>query len=164
MSQVIPELDIQLQIDHDLWDANNDWSKLLKLAFDAGLKEQETDGKALSVSVMLGSDEQISQLNSDWREKDTATNILSFPAPAGSRCEKGHIFLGDLIFAHETITREAIEQKKPVKNHFIHLAVHGLFHLFGDDHQTDAQAQAMENKEIRTLKRLEIANPYANHK
>ncbi len=160
---MIPELEIQLQIDDNLWDINNDWNNILKLAFDAGLLEQETDGQALSISVMLGSDEQVRQLNRDWREKDRPTNILSFPAPFGSKCENGHIFLGDLIFAHETIAKQALEQKKPVKNHFIHLAVHGLFHLFGDDHQDDAQAQAMENKEIRALNRLEIANPYANH-
>ncbi len=79
--------------------------------------------------------------------------MLSFPSD-----EPGT--LGDLILAFETIEREATEQQKTFRDHTAHLLVHGVLHLLGHDHELEKQASAMEQKEIKILKKLGINNPY----
>jgi probable rRNA maturation factor len=65
------------------------------------------------------------------------------------------------VLALETMQREAAELKLPLEHHMQHLAVHGILHLLGYDHETDDEAQAMESLEIRILARLDIPDPYA---
>lgn len=107
------------------------------------------------LSVVLSDDAQVRTLNRDYRGKDRPTNVLSFPMPAGSG------LMGDVIFARETLTREADAQGKSFADHFAHLLVHGVLHLQGFDHRDDAEAEAMEAIETRVLAGLGIANPYA---
>lgn len=106
------------------------------------------------LSVVLSDDEQVRQLNRDYRHKDSPTNVLSFPMPP----ETG--LMGDVIFARETIAREAADQSKRFEDHFVHLLIHGMLHLQGFDHQIDAEAEDMEAREVRALARLSIDNPY----
>lgn len=105
------------------------------------------------VSIVLTNDEHIRTLNRDYRGKDKATNVLSFPQDEPE-------MLGDIIIALETIQREANEQNKSFDNHFTHMLVHGCLHLMGFDHITDDEAEEMETLEVQILKQLNIKNPY----
>jgi probable rRNA maturation factor len=88
--------------------------------------------------------------------------VLSFPAgPTIPIDENEARFLGDVVLALETLQREAGDLGLPVEHHMQHLLVHGLLHLFGYDHEMDEEARAMESLEVRILKRLGIADPYA---
>lgn len=120
----------------------------------------------LSVAVM--GDEDIRQLNRDWRGKDKPTNVLSFPMLAREELlalegEGPPVMLGDLAFGLETVRREAEEKAIAAADHIAHLAVHGLLHLAGHDHETsDEDAERMEALEIAILAKMGIADPYAN--
>jgi probable rRNA maturation factor len=97
--------------------------------------------------------------NRDYRGKDYATNVLSFPAelPPGAQLP----LLGDLAMCAPVILREAAEQHKVPRDHWAHLTVHGVLHLLGHDHLDEAEAEAMESLETRILAGLGIADPYA---
>jgi len=113
-------------------------------------------------SIVLGSDELVRRLNRTYRGKDAATNVLSFPyqTPPGAGPEGG-AYLGDVVLAAETVQREAAERSVEPVHHLQHLVVHGLLHLLGYDHQTDADAEAMEVLEAEILAAVGIADPYA---
>ncbi|NBX02785.1 MAG: rRNA maturation RNase YbeY [Alphaproteobacteria bacterium] len=110
------------------------------------------EGEMREITVVLADDAFVKNLNRDFRGKDKPTNVLSFPGD-------GH--LGDIVLAFETIEREAKEQQKTFKAHVQHLLVHGTLHLLGHDHIKDAEAEKMEALEIKILKELGVANPYA---
>ena len=97
-------------------------------------------------------------LNRDYRGKDYATNVLSFPTelPPGVTLP----LIGDLAICAPVVAREAAEQGKTARDHWAHMTVHGVLHLLGYDHIEDAQAEAMEALETRILARLGIADPY----
>ncbi len=109
-----------------------------------------------TASIVLSSDASVSLLNGRYRNKPKPTNVLSFPPGPGS--PEGYI--GDIVLATETILREAVEQDVPPEHHLQHLIVHGLLHLLGHDHETDADAGRMEALEIKILARLGVGNPY----
>ena len=114
---------------------------------------------SVDVAVLLTSDAAVQGLNRDWRGQDKPTNVLSFPAaPEGHA--PGPRPLGDLALAYETLAREAEADGKSLRDHALHLIVHGTLHLFGYDHETDAEAEIMEGLEIESLARLGVANPY----
>jgi len=108
------------------------------------------------LAVVLADDSAIRKLNRDWRGKDAATNVLSFPLPAAGAAG----LLGDIVIAYETTAREAQAEGRPLRNHLAHLAVHGFLHLVGYDHETDREADAMESLETVILSRLGVPNPY----
>lgn len=112
------------------------------------------------VSILLTDDRHMRVLNAAWRGKDRATNVLSFPA-LGMAQGGGPTLLGDIVLARETLQREAEAQGKPFEHHLAHLLVHGFLHLLGYDHQTRAEAEAMEGMERRVLESLAIGDPYA---
>jgi len=112
-----------------------------------------------SACVALSSDAEIAKLNAAYRGKKAPTNVLSFPALAFGKEEAS--FLGDIGLAFETVAREAREQGVLLIDHLQHLVVHGLLHLLGYDHQTQAEAEAMEALEVRILAKLGVADPYA---
>jgi probable rRNA maturation factor len=98
-------------------------------------------------------------LNRDYRGKDYATNVLSFPVelPPGVSLP----LLGDIAICAPVVAREAAEQGKPAAHHWAHLTVHGVLHLIGYDHIAEADAVRMEALETRILAGLGIADPYA---
>lgn len=115
------------------------------------------------IAIVLVDDAQIQELNRDFRGKDKATNVLSFPyeededlPPENEQEEEW----GDIIFSYETIAREALEQGKSFDHHFTHLLVHGVLHLLGFDHIEDGEAEEMEALEVKILSELSIDNPY----
>ncbi|HXE67683.1 MAG TPA: rRNA maturation RNase YbeY [Rhodanobacteraceae bacterium] len=98
-------------------------------------------------------------LNRQYRGKDYATNVLSFPVelPRGVASP----LLGDLVICAPVVTREARKQGKSPRDHYAHLTVHGVLHLLGFDHQDERDAVRMEALETRILATLGIADPYA---
>ena len=109
------------------------------------------------ISISFSGDKKIMELNSCFRKKNIATNVLSFPS---NNKFDNTIFLGDIIFSIETIVKEAKLDKITVENHLIHLFVHAILHLLGYEHETEEQAKKMENLEIKILSNLQIDNPY----
>ena len=107
------------------------------------------------LAIVLTDDSTMRMLNCNWRGVDAATNVLSFATRnAGGR------HLGDIVLAYETIKREAQRARKPFAHHLTHLAVHGFLHLLGYDHQSDADARAMETAERAILDKLAVPDPY----
>jgi len=101
-------------------------------------------------------------LNQTYRGRDYPTNVLSFPAerPPGLPLDEPFPLLGDLVLCAPVIAREAREQHKPLRAHYAHLTIHGVLHLTGWDHQNDADAEAMEQREREILTTLGVADPY----
>ncbi|HQN65664.1 MAG TPA: rRNA maturation RNase YbeY [Methylophilus sp.] len=93
-------------------------------------------------------------LNAAYRGKDYATNVLTFPIT-----EEPHL-MGDVILCAPVVEKEAREQGKDLMAHYAHMTVHGILHLHGYDHETDAQAELMEALEVQILAKLGYANPY----
>lgn len=112
-----------------------------------------------AVCIRLVDEDEGRTLNLKWRERDQATNVLSFPAelPEGA----GIDFIGDLVLCVPVIEREAQEQGKPLFDHWAHLVIHGVLHLRGFDHISEQQAKQMEAREIELLAGLGIPDPYA---
>lgn len=151
----VPEQDFSVDIlaSSALWKGHEDLlSKALAAAAVA-------EGKAGTVSLLLGDDASIAQLNAQFRGKNGPTNVLSFPPASGEMSEPG--FLGDIALAAETIVEEANFQGKRFENHAAHLVVHGFLHLIGYDHMKPADAEAMEARERAIVATLGITDPYA---
>jgi probable rRNA maturation factor len=105
-------------------------------------------------TLLLADDAKLRALNLTFRAKDKPTNVLSFPA-------RGKDYLGDVAMAYGVTRREAREQKKSFADHATHLAVHGVLHLLGYDHETARAAKIMEPLEVAILSELGIGDPYA---
>lgn len=116
----------------------------------------------LVVDIVLADDAELRRLNRTWRGKDAPTNVLAFPLgePAAATQTGAPVMLGDIALACETVAREAVEQGKPIADHLRHLVVHGVLHLLGFDHQHEAEAAAMEAREVEILRALGVPDPY----
>lgn len=113
-------------------------------------------------TIVLGSDTLLRRLNGAYRGKDAPTNVLSFPfKPRAARADQeADCYLGDVVLAAETIAREAAERRVEPIHHVQHLVLHGLLHLIGYDHESDAQAVKMERLETEILTGLGLQDPY----
>ena len=105
----------------------------------------------MTVTLRIVGEREGRRLNFQFRGKDYATNVLSFAYGRGQ---------GDVVLCHPVIAREARAQGKSVAAHYAHLVVHGILHLRGYDHEKKRDAERMERREIRILRRLGFANPY----
>jgi probable rRNA maturation factor len=152
---------IDIEIEDDGWlDVLPDAQAVVETGVAAALAAVEIDGQA-DVVVLLCNDAEMRELNREYRKKDKATNVLSFPAPKAMRVKGVLEHLGDVALGLDTCVREAKEQGKTLKNHVIHLSVHGTLHLLGYDHMTDEEAEEMESLERDILKGLGVPDPYA---
>jgi len=127
----------------------------------SGLQSAGKD-RHCSISLSFVNAESSQSLNRDYRGKDSATNVLSFPAqfPEALQKQIEPFPLGDIVICAEVVEREAAEQAKTLAAHWAHLIVHGLLHLLEYEHDTDASAREMESLEVNALERLGIPNPY----
>ncbi len=151
-------------IDAASWKAKTtDWEPYIAHLAQAVLDEFDWP-RPVEVNIKLTDNAEIQELNRQYRGKDKPTNVLSFPAldDISSKLMPPDLplILGDIALAYETIEQEAIDQNKVFDHHVSHLVVHGLLHLIGYDHETDAEAEAMESLEIDILKKQSISNPY----
>lgn len=155
-----PPIGLSIDIVHEAgdWKDFGDVEAAVRAAADAVAAELELGSS--EACLALSDDTHVAELNGAYRGKPKPTNVLSFPAgePPGEVPQTRH--LGDVILAAETVVREAAEQDIAPADHLRHLVVHGLLHLLGYDHQTDAEAEVMEGLEVRILASLGIANPY----
>lgn len=164
-AKTIPDLSLDIRAESSRWRDLGNLAALRALAGEAlraGLAvapRRPLDGAGLS--LLLTDDRRIRIVNRDWRGFDKPTNVLSFPAAPPERIAESPL-LGDIVLAFETVEREAAAEGKSLPDHFRHLLVHGLLHLLGEDHETEAEARRMEALEVEALARLGIADPYAD--
>lgn len=156
---ITPAVAIDLAIEAGDWPAESILTDLTERAVAAAASRLPDLRDGGELSVVFTDDEHIATLNAAWRNKPKPTNVLSFPAAqiAGD----GGRMLGDIVLALETVAREAADAHLTLGDHITHLLVHGLLHLIGYDHESDAEATAMEAMEIEILATLGIADPYA---
>jgi probable rRNA maturation factor len=114
--------------------------------------------RPVTISVRVVGTARSRTLNARYRNKDRATNVLSFGG-AGTMPD-GSIDLGELVICAPVVAREASAQGKAAAAHWAHLTVHGVLHLLGFDHERRGQALKMETREIQILDRLGFSNPY----
>lgn len=166
-------LEIALDKDEE-WDSSGckpiDWKPLVRKAAEAAIAESAfpelaDSDRPIEISVALSGDDEVRALNAKWRGKDKATNVLSFPMADErdlgiANVSGSELLLGDIVLAHGVCAAEAAEKGVSFEDHAAHLLVHGTLHLLGYDHHDDRDAEDMEAREIRALKRLGIANPY----
>jgi probable rRNA maturation factor len=119
--------------------------------------------RSAEIAIVLTDDQSIRALNRQWRGRDEATNVLSFPAPRDERGDGVPVHVGDIVIAYETTAREAAAEGKSFLHHLSHLAVHGFLHLVGYDHESYDEAETMESLERRILARLGVPDPYAGY-
>jgi len=130
------------------------WVNAVPLGHDHGL----------NLSIRLVDEDEARRFNREYREKDYATNVLSFPAelPEGLPVEMRRSQLGDILICVPVVEREAQQQKRPLADHWAHLTIHGVLHLLGYDHEQADEAAIMESLETEILKCLGVSDPYVD--
>ena len=120
----------------------------------------EADGRSADceVSLRLVDQDEMAQLNRDYRGRQGPTNVLSFPSDLPGSLPLN--LLGDIAICAPLVRREAAEQGKSPTAHWAHLTIHGTLHLLGYDHVDDAEAEAMEYLESRVMQALGFNCPY----
>ncbi len=152
-------------IEDDRW-TEMGLATLADRAARVALKVAGVEVHGREIVIMACDDDRIAELNADFRRKDKATNVLSWPAyhltpqTAGQIPDDGGDSFGDIAIAYETCVREALEKAIPPQDHVTHLIIHGCLHLLGYDHESDHDADIMEGLEIKALAQLDISNPY----
>lgn len=152
--------EVSVSVEAGGWAGLGDPEALVRRAVEAALAVAPGAGEGAEVAVLLTDDEAVRALNRSFRRKDTATNVLSFPAAPPPPGWAGPRPLGDVALAWETVAREAEAEGKAPADHLAHLVVHGTLHLLGRDHESDEAAEAMEALEVRALANLGVADPY----
>ncbi len=163
---------VETLIEDERWQAAR-LEDLADAACRAVLSRLDLPAEGFEIAVLGCDDARMATLNADFRDKDRATNVLSWPAVelapdraggAPSRPDPGPAdmpqSLGDIAIAFDTCAREAAEQGKPLAAHVTHLLVHGCLHLLGFDHIRAPDAARMEALEVDLLERMGIADPY----
>lgn len=161
-------VDVQVSLEDSRWNKveNGSIETLLKTYILASLSHPDVISqipKTLEVSVVLTNDEEIRELNREYRGKDKPTNVLSFPQEVDLSTMKhldACVLLGDIVLSIETIQLEVVQQQKLMHHHLAHLIIHSTLHLIGYDHETDSDADRMESLEVDILSHHNIPNPY----
>ena len=148
MSLII-SLDEGIDIEKPL---NNKLNKVVSTILD---QEKMSD---CVINLRLLNDKEMKKLNMQFRQKDKTTNVLSFPNDDISLRQTKNI--GDIAISVEYVKAEAKKEGKTFDDHIIHMLAHGVYHILGYDHENNENAVIMENKEIQTLKKINISNPY----
>lgn len=134
------------------------------------LKPEWLEGKKeVNINLSLSDDEEIRQLNFEFRQLDKPTNVLSFANIDDEEFDaylkrNEEIELGDIIIALQTMVEQSAEQEISLHDHYCHILIHGFLHLLGYDHIEEEEAKEMECEEINLLKKMNIDNPYDESK
>lgn len=155
---------VEIVVEAPAWERLGEAEDVVRRAIAAAAAAVgDGDLQGAGVCVLLSDDEAIAKLNLRWRGLDKATNVLSFPAPAGGPPPgEAQAPLGDIAIAYGTLMREAGEGGKSAAAHLAHLVVHGFLHLVGYDHLEEDDAECMESLERDILARIGVADPYAS--
>jgi len=145
------ELSADILINFSSWEKHPGLKELIKIAIKQTVSNVDIKGYN-EISILLTSDNQVEQLNRQYRSINQPTNVLSFPS------EKPH--LGDIILSYEYIQKELINLNKKFEEHISHLIIHGTLHLYGFDHENDKNAVTMENMERHIMSELGYNDPY----
>lgn len=160
MSDLCESTSVEVAVPCEAWlDACPNAAAIAARAGRAALADAAGSGPYI-VDILLTDDSEQRRLNRTYRGKDMPTNVLSFPQSPNAADADVPMLLGDIVLAFETVSREAVEQQKPLANHLSHLVVHGVLHLLGFDHEKPADAAEMEAREVRILAGLGVADPY----
>lgn len=161
---------IEIAQDNDEWDSYKEINpKLFEEILEEVLKNYPNFSKVqnIELSILLTNDKRIKKLNQEFRNENSATNVLSFPdldidfsQILEFKPDLDYLYLGDIAFAFETISEEVKKKNIPFLNHFKHLLVHSTLHLLGYDHMNDTEAEIMQDIEVKILKKLSIPSPY----
>ncbi|MEK9626917.1 MAG: rRNA maturation RNase YbeY [Gammaproteobacteria bacterium] len=118
------------------------------------------DRQSSTLTVRLVDEAEMASLNQQFRGRSGPTNVLSFAFESPPGVPELADVLGDVVICMPLVEKEAAEQQKTIPDHLGHLTVHGVLHLSGFDHETSAQAEAMEALEIQILASVGIQDPY----
>ena len=163
---------IQVELSREAPWPEGDWEALATNAARAAIAGTPhgallTDSATIEISIRLADDDEVRTLNAQYRHKDKATNVLSFPMiqpdlfeTVTQNSDDGEVLLGDIVLAYGVCAAEAAAKGVSVEHHAMHLVVHGTLHLLGYDHLGDGDADAMEEIERTALALLGIADPY----
>lgn len=149
-------LSVDIDVQSPLWAEQPAAEQAVRDAITAAAALSTSGGE---VSILLTDDSAVRVLNRDWRGVDKPTNVLSFPAPKNLP-QGGAAILGDIVIAYETLKRESDDEDREFLHHLTHLTVHGYLHLLGYDHQTGAEAAAMEALESRIMTHMQLPDPW----
>ncbi len=148
---------IDVEIEDEAWrDALPDVEALVQRAAQGALDTLPETERGGAIAILLADDAAVADLNTRFRGKPKSTNVLSFPA-----AESAYPHLGDVALAYGVCASEADAQGKSLADHLTHLVVHGVLHLLGYDHETEADAEVMEQMECEILRKFGVADPYA---
>ena len=136
-------------------DPNIDEDSLSKVCQDFLYENALEDSELL---IRLVSPVEIQVLNKEYRDKNQVTNVLSFQSDIPDEVEES--ILGDVVICVDVVREEALFGNKKFGDHLTHMAVHGILHLIGHDHEDITSANKMESIEIDFLGKLGISNPY----
>ena len=114
--------------------------------------------KASELTVRVVDEAEITALNRQYRGKEGATNVLSFPYEAIPGVASD--LLGDVVICAPVVASESVAQNKPLDAHWAHMVIHGVLHLLGYGHHQDDEAHKMEVRETELLDSLGYTNPY----
>jgi len=151
MSKQQTGIDVQFAVSADGVPPADDISRWVQGVLPADHRQAE-------LTVRVVDEAEITALNREYRGKEGATNVLSFPYTAMPGVSTA--LLGDVVICAPVVASEAVAQNKPLEAHWAHMVVHGVLHLLGYDHQQDSEAQQMENRETELLAGLGYAAPY----
>lgn len=163
---------VDLLIDDDRWMAL-DLDRLADTACGATLRHLDLEPKRFAIGLLACDDARIAELNTEFRNKSTPTNVLSWPAYPLTPPEPGlrpvlpapdipdaPQELGDIAISYDTCLREASESGHEIAAHVSHLLIHATLHLLGYDHISEQDAAVMEGTEVEILAPLGYPNPY----
>ena len=149
------------------------WADIMALAqqaTNAVLDRLGLEPSVFEISLLACDDTRIAALNADFRGKPRPTNVLSWPSDERGAAVDGEMpilpqpgpdtELGDIAISYDTCAQEAKVAGKPLREHALHLLVHGTLHLLGFDHERDRDATLMEGLETEILGKLGLSDPY----
>ncbi len=157
--QTVVPMKIELDIQRATTTVDTPGDDQFQLWVEAALVRKHNDS---TLAIRIVDEQEGQQLNGQYRNKDYATNVLSFPAdlPENLPAQIRESQLGDLVICASVVAREATQQHRSEADHWAHLTIHGVLHLLGYDHEAVDEANVMESLETEILAGLGVSDPY----
>jgi len=150
---------IDIVVDEDIEGLERPADDAIEQAVRTALDVAGHPANTPELCIRFAGDNEVHALNSQWRNKDKVTDVLSFPMQEPGAIDMNES-LGDIILATPFVGKEAERLELPACDHMLHLIIHGVFHLLGYDHMEDDDADQMHTLERKSMQRLNLHNPY----